>query len=75
MNNRHMALSSCVKAILCSSFIIDPVRATSCFSGLSDFLYPLSCLCRNREGFPSSSSLGSGLFARQKVCATQSMVA
>jgi len=71
----HFGMSGVVKAILCSSFIIDPVKASCCFSGLSCFLYPLSCCCRSREDFPSSSSLGSGRFAKRKVCATQSMVA
>lgn len=37
---------------------------------VSDFLYPLNYLCKNRECFPSLSSLGSGLFARRKICAT-----
>jgi len=74
VNNWHIAMSSGVKAIFCNSLITDPVKVTCCFSGLSNFLYPLNCLYRNKEGFPSSSSLGSGLFAKRKVCAMQSMV-
>jgi hypothetical protein len=73
VNNWHIALSNGVKAILDNSFIIDPVSASCCFSGGSSFLYPLYCLCRINEGFPSSSRRGSGRFAMRKACATQSM--
>ncbi len=58
-----MAFSREVSARLINSFIIEPVNATCCFSGGSNFLYPLICRCKRKEGFPSWSILGSGLSA------------
>jgi hypothetical protein len=74
VNSWDIAFSSEVNEVFYGSLMMELVRATCGFSGGAKVLYPLNCFCRRNEGFPSSSSLGSGQFAMQKACATQSLV-